>query len=190
MPTSAEVYLEGDADDEDASLLEKKVTDVCSNYNRALSVSTTYGYLYRVIERERAAYSFGIALSLLILAMMPIVWFYSQSLYYEKREKELLVLRAYGATDALVKRIFMTSGAMLSAIGFVFTMIVGLLSSFVIFKVMNEWIVALGFGQNIRFTFDVSWWALLLCLIISAVSGFLSCYLPYRKNIAKIKRNR
>ncbi len=190
IPTSASVYLESDASDTDVNSLADILHRVYRDYERVLSVEDTYAYLYRVIEKERSGYGFGITLSLLILAMTPIVWFYSQSLHYKKREKELLVLRAYGATDSLLRGIFKVSGVILSVLGFAFTMVFGLLSSYVIFKVMNEWIVALGFVGDVRYTFHISWWTLLLCLSISAVCGFLSCYVPYRKNSVKNKRNK
>jgi ABC-type lipoprotein release transport system permease subunit len=185
IPMGVSVYLDGDVSDDQYEAVALKAKQVINNYSDSFILRDTYGYLYRTIEREKETHEFGIMLSLLILLLSPIVWFYSQSLFYKKRKKEMYVLSAYGATAKVFKKIHTTSGILLSAVGFVFTVILSLGANYLIFKTMNEWIVYLGFGSGVRYEMRVSVPALILCLIVSALCGFISSYLPYRSAVGK-----
>ena len=181
VPTSASVYLENGVSKDEYEALRTRAQQVRNYYSHDFSLVDTYGYLYGVIDREKCSYEFGIALSLLVLIVSPIVWFYSQSLFYKKREKEMYVLSAYGATAKVFRKIHKTSAALLSAVAFIFTALLGVAASYVIYKFLNEWIAYLGFGSDSSYAFYVSLPALALCLALSVVCGFVSSYLPYRR---------
>ena len=183
VPTGASVYLDSDVTEEEYNAVSLKASQIINYYSHDFTLTDTYGYLYNTLEVEECAYGFGLVLSFLVLMISPIVWFYSQSLFYKKRSKEMYVLAAYGATQKVFKKIHMTSGKILSVIGFIFTTILGLISSYLVFKMMNEWLVFLGFGSNVNYEFYISPIALAICLIVSALCGFLSAYLPYRSTV-------
>ncbi len=183
IPMGVSVYLDGDVSAEQYEAVALKAKQVINNYSDSFILRDTYGYLYRTIDREKMTNEFGIMLSLLILLLSPIVWFYSQSLFYKKRRNEMYVLSAYGATAKVFKKIHMTSGLLLSAAGFVFTVVLSLGANYLIFKTMNEWIVYLGFGSGVRYEMKVSVPALILCLAVSVLCGFISSYLPYRSTV-------
>ena len=190
LPISASVYLDYDVSEEQYKEVLLKANQIKNYYGRDFALTDTYGYLYRTIEAEECSYGFGLVLSFLVLVISPIVWFYSQTLFYEKRSKEMYVLAAYGAKQSLFRRIHMTSGKILSVLGFVFTTILGVLASYLVFKTMNEWLVFFGFGTGVNYTFYVSPIALAICLVLSAFCGFVSAYLPYRRTMrqGKVKK--
>ncbi len=181
VPLCASIYLDSDVTEKEYEDVSLKAKQIINYYGYDFSLTDTYGYLYRTLEKEECSYEFGITLSVLVLMLSPLVWFYSQSLFYKKRGKEMYVLSAYGATNKVLRKIHMVSGYILSALGFVFTALLGVVASFIIFKAMNEWLPVIGFGTGISYSFYISPAALAVCLVLSAFCGFLSSYLPYRK---------
>ena len=190
VPTGASVYLDSDVTEEQYEAISLKANQIINYYSHDFSLTDTYGYLYHMLEVEECSYGFGLVLSFLVLVISPIVWFYSQSLFYKKRSKEMYVLSAYGATESVFKKIHMTSGKILSVLGFIFTTILGVLASYLVFKTMNEWLVFLGFGSDINYEFYISPIALVICLVLSAFCGFLSAYMPYRRTIKRTRVKR
>ena len=190
VPLSASVYLDSDVSEKEYNEGLLKANQVKNYYGHDFALTDTYGYLYRTIAREECSYGFGLVLSFLVLVISPIVWFYSQTLFYEKRSKEMYVLAAYGAKKSMFRRIHMASGKILSVLGFVFATVLGVLASLLVFKTMNEWLVFFGFGTGVNYRFYISPIALAICLVLSAFCGFVSAYLPYRRAIAgeKIKK--
>ncbi|MBR2387694.1 MAG: hypothetical protein IKB02_02890 [Clostridia bacterium] len=181
VPLCASVYLEPDVTEKEYEDVALKAKQIINYYGYDFSLTDTYGYLYRTLEREECSFEFGVTLSALVLMLSPLVWFYSQSLFYKKRSKEMYVLSAYGATHKVLRKIHMASGYILSAIAFVFTAILGVIASFLVFKLMNEWLPMIGFGIGTSYSFYISPVALAVCLLLSAFCGFLSSYLPYKK---------
>ena len=190
VPLSASVYLDSDVSEKEYNEVLLKANQVKNYYGHDFALTDTYGYLYRTIAREECSYGFGLVLSFLVLVISPIVWFYSQTLFYEKRSKEMYVLAAYGAKKSMFRRIHMASGKILSVLGFVFATVLGVLASLLVFKTMNEWLVFFGFGTGVNYRFYISPIALAICLVLSAFCGFVSAYLPYRRAIAveKVKK--
>ena len=179
VPLCTSVYLDADVTEEEYENVSLKAKQIINYYGYDFALTDTYGYLYKTIDKEECSYEFGITLSVLVLLLSPLVWFYSQSLFYKKRAKEMYVLSAYGATQKVLRKIHMVSGYILSALGFIFTTVLGVASSFLIFKFMNEWLAKIGFGTGISYSFYISPIALGICLVLSVFCGFVSSYLPY-----------
>ena len=183
VPDNVTVYLDSDVNEEQCNEVAKNIQIMKNKYGYDFSFIDRYGYFYRTVENEKNVFEFGIVLSLLVLMISPIVWFYSQSLFYKKRQKEMYVLTAYGAGRKVLGKIHKTAAAMLSVIGFVFTALLGILSSWLIFKLLNEWLAFFGFGDGVRYSFFIPPVALALCLVVSVLCAFISCLLPYRRII-------
>jgi ABC-type lipoprotein release transport system permease subunit len=183
VPDNVTVYLEHDITEEQCDEIVKNIQIIKNKYGYDFSFVDRYGYFYRTVENEKSVFGFGIMLSLLVLMISPIVWFYSQSLFYKKRQKEMYVLTAYGAGRKVLGRIHKTAASMLSVVGFVFTALLGILSSWFIFKLLNEWLAFFGFGDGVRYSFFIPPVALALCLVVSVLCAFISCLLPYRRII-------
>lgn len=183
VPENITVYLDSDVTAEQYDEISRNIQEIKNRYGYDFSFIDRYGYFYRTVENEKRVFEFGILLSLLVLMISPIVWFYSQSLFYKKRSKEMYVLTAYGAGRRVLGRIHKTSALMLSVISFVFTALLGVLSSLFIFKLLNEWLAFFGFGDGVRYSFSIPPAAFALCLVISILCAFISSYLPYRKII-------
>ena len=190
VPENITVYLDNDVTEAQYEEISKNIQVIKNSYGYDFSFVDCYGYFYRTVENQKRVFEFGILLSLLVLMISPIVWFYSQSLFYKKRSKEMYVLTAYGAGGRVLGRIHKTSAVMLSLISFVFTALLGILSSLFIFKLLNEWLVFFGFGDGVRYSFSIPPVALALCLVISILCAFISCYLPYRKIIRSMSASK
>ena len=139
IPENITVYLDKDVTEEQYKEISKNIQVIKNSYGYDFSFVDCYGYFYRTVENQKRVFEFGILLSLLVLMISPIVWFYSQSLFYKKRSKEMYVLTAYGAGGRVLGRIHKTSAVVLSLISFVFTALLGILSSLFVFKLFNDW---------------------------------------------------
>ncbi len=108
------------------------------------------------------------------------MWFFSQILFFQKRRKEMNLLRMFGAAEKQIERLHTFAGLVISALAMVVTVILSYIASFIVFKLMSEWLPSLGFAGGVSYSFFVSTAALLVSLAVSAICGFLSSYIPYR----------
>ena len=91
----------------------------------------------------------------------------------------MFILRSFGAQEKHISKIYLVLGGILSSAAFCMTFLMSYTLNFIVYKCWNEYFPSLGFGEGIKYEFSVSWWALLLCVVISIACGFLSTVLPY-----------
>ena len=68
-----------------------------SLYNGKLALTDNHTSSNYLITRSMNYYALIIAISFLVLAISPLIWFFSQTLFVKKREKEFSVLLWLGA---------------------------------------------------------------------------------------------
>ncbi len=130
-----------------------------------------------------------IVVSAMILVFFPLVCFFSQLLFYSKREKEFLLLRALGAVDSEIRRIHRVDGLLLSAANFFLSLGMSFFFNWIVYMCCNSWLPALSIlDGSVRHTFTISSAMLIVALIISLLCGFLSAEIPYHRFIARQKR--
>ena len=103
------VYLSNEADTE-------QVTQFTQNYiNNAGGVSfkLDYGVLHEQIREAKNYRGLILTLSVLVFSVSPLAGFFSQILFYKKRQLEYDVLRAVGGTYAELTKMFVTDGVVL-----------------------------------------------------------------------------
>lgn len=119
-------------------------------------------------------------LSLLILLVSPLVWFFSQILYYRKRRTEFNILFALGAGRDSISRLHRLAGGVLSGLAFIATFLLSYAANAVIHLLLNTLLPKYGIIENVYYEFEMSPPALIACLLVSVLCGFLSCEVPYR----------
>ena len=125
---------------------------------------------------------------MLLLLLSPVVWFFSQLLFYFKREKEINILRMFGATDKQVRGLYGFAGLIMSACASVVTVLLGYLASFGLYKLFNNILVQYGFVSGTEYEFYISIPALIISISISVLCGFLSSYIPYAVSKRRIEK--
>ncbi len=135
-------------------------------------------YLARVNEDKQYDEIFTFV-ALLLLFISPLIWFFSQMLYYYKREGEFTILQSVGALESDIKRLYIFGGIFMGVLSFIFCILLGYSLSFLLYKFVNVFVPHFS-GLDLRFSFYMPWYAILVSVIMSVSCGFLSAFLPYR----------
>lgn len=186
IPKNIDIILDADTTISEAEAINERLVSLFYYMGSDYYLSRSYDTVQTNITREENQMTFAVLLSALVVIMCPVVWFFSQSAFFSKRKKELYVLRAYGAKEKDISKMFNYSGGIMSASGFVIATLLSLPASYLIFMTMNTWLPSLGFiSSDVNYSFYLSPIAVILCAAISAASGFLSALIPYKLSIKK-----
>lgn len=120
-----------------------------------------------------------LTVSFLVMLLSPIIWFFSQLQFFAKRKKEIFILRSLGAVEKKIRRVYLLSGVMLSALSAVMTLVMSYIADFIIYLICTKAIPTLSPVGGVIVKFYMPPIALLMCLIVALLCGFLSSYLPY-----------
>lgn len=120
-----------------------------------------------------------IAISILILCISPIIWFFSQIQYYFKREKEFNVIQSLGANGSDIRKIYLMGGLSMAVMSLIVSILLSYIASYAMFYIYN--VVVPGFsGEYVRYQFYMPWYALVISIVMSVGCGFFSAYIPYK----------
>ncbi len=150
----------------DAKIGSVTVKDLEQNAENAITEDKHYSQLYIVI-------------SVLILCISPIIWFFSQTNYYFKREKEFNIIQSMGATESDVRTIYLLGGLSMAIMSFVVSILLSYIASYAMFYVYNVVVPNFTF-EYVRYTFYMPWYALVIAVVMSVACGFFSVYIPYK----------
>ncbi|MBE6597697.1 MAG: FtsX-like permease family protein [Ruminococcaceae bacterium] len=188
-PSEVFINLSADTAPERADEISSELATVFYYMGSNYKLSRSYATVERDILREEHLNTLAIMLSSLVVIMSPVVWFFSQAMFTEKRKKELFVLRAFGAKEREISNIFSCSGGVMATVGFVLATLLSLPASYLIYKTMNSWLPSLGFIKDgIKYTFALSPVAIIICALLSAACGFLSALVPYKLSLRAEKK--
>ncbi len=179
LTTLVNVYVEEDLPLESVKDLYAELRQWAHEYGD-IKVSNHNTTLERAIERDKHYSELVVCIALLILCISPLVWFFSQSLYYTKREKEFNILQSLGAVKSEIKSIYLRGGLFMAALSLVVSILLSYAGSYLVFLCCNVLIPKFYNIQDIRYTFYMPWYVILTSVIVSVACGFFSAYLPYR----------
>jgi len=114
-----------------------------------------------------------------LLAMMPLFSFFSQRVFYQKREREWFILKTLGAQRRERSRLLLVSGAILTAVNFAAMLPLGLFVDYLAFKLCNEWLPAGGFVTSALMYYRVSPLVVPIILFFALLCGFAPCAIEY-----------
>ena len=126
--------------------------------------------------------------SVLILFLAPLIWFFSQILFYGKREGEFRILEAFGAYGEDIRNLHLWGGAVLALSAVVVSLLEGVTASALMFAVMNYFLPSIGVIEGIRYTFEIPFLGLLSTIVASGLFAFGSVFLPYLLYLKKRSR--
>jgi len=176
--SSLKIYV-----DEDVSVSEvESLYDEIRAWGRLygnVKVTNTHRALTNAVNEARHYNDLFVIIALLVLCISPVVWFFSQSLYYAKREKEFNILQSIGAVIGEIRHIYIQGGLSMAGLSLVVSVLLSYLGSYAIFYLYNV-ILPYFTGENVRYMFYMPWYAILTSVIMSVACGFFSAYLPYR----------
>lgn len=181
------VYVEPDASMETIRNAYDSIRSLMSLHT-GYGVKQTDAHMDRTLLQMKNLPARVLILSALILVICPLVWFFSQILFYLKRQPEMDMLRSFGATEKELHGVHRVSGAFMAAASIVFSLILAYTASGLVFLFCNRLMSALGIGAGTRYEFYISIPALLVCILISMACGYLSGTIPFLFYRARLRR--
>ena len=118
-------------------------------------------------------------ISILILAISPLLWFFNQILYYKKRESEFNIIQSMGAKKSDIRVIYLLGGIIIAVLSLIFSILLSYLAAYIVYYFVNVILPDIN-KETIRFNFYLPWYALVISAVVSVACGFFSTYVPYR----------
>ena len=171
------VYLEDGLSLAKADALAADIEDLAKDF--AWNYRRNGVFFDDMIADARKDHLITAVISVFILVVSPLVWFFSQILFYRRREGEFYMLRAMGGFDREIKGLHLTAGAVLSVAAFLVTLGMSYVFNFVLYLTVSRILPSLGIVQAINYNYYMPLWALALCAGVSVACGFVSCLVPY-----------
>jgi hypothetical protein len=176
--TELKVYMEKGTDMDTVTAAETKLRRVTAPFSDWL-VTPMGNYFESGIKSLKNDNAVILTLAVCLLVISPLVWYFSQIMFYRKRRNEFAVLHALGAPDSAFGKMHRLAGGVLSGAAFLVTILVSLLCNYMVYFTVNTLLPWLHLTESIRYEFTLSLPALIACVLVSVLCGYLSCELPY-----------
>ena len=124
----------------------------------------------------------------LILGGTPVLWLFSQKVFYEKRESEVTLLYRMGAGEKRLIGMFFTGGAFVAAVSFVASIVMSFLTSVALLTVVAWILPFFGFRHSWMLTFEFEAWTLLLSAAVCTVCGIIASLWAYYRGSRERKK--
>lgn len=128
-------------------------------------------------------------IALFALILSPLFWFFSQIMFFGKRQKEFEILRGLGATEKEVKKIFRKNGIILALLGALATVVFSFIGAYIIYKIDLTFVARLNVEAKMLYSFNMPWIPLAAAVVLTLICGYASAMIPYRieKKLSKKK---
>lgn len=173
------VFVDSDLDLKQVSAVRKNVKEIMSFYT-SWSTKTTDDAVFSIVDKRINLPDLLYLLSVLALLITPIIWIFSQIMFYKKREPEFRTLTYIGATLKEIAGIHAVSGIIVLIVSFVANFILSRLFCYGIYRIFTAVLPRLGIlGMNVSFDSFVPVSTVLLYAGVSALCGLVSCMIPF-----------
>ena len=177
--TELKIYMDQGTDLDTVRAAEDRIRSIVSSFSDWM-VSPTGNYFETSIKSLKNDSAVILTLASCLLVISPLVWYFSQIMFYRKRRNEFAVLHALGAPDDAFAKMHRLAGGVLSAAAFLMTILLTLLCNYLVYYTVGTILPWLHLTESLHYEFNLSVPALIACILVSALCGFLSCELPYR----------
>lgn len=178
--TRINVYTEpGLSNERVAEIMEEIKLASRENGVGPVYVENTRRIALQSIAADKHNSSLFVVISILILCISPLIWFFNQILYYKKREKEFNIIQSMGAKKSDIRIIYLIGGLSTAVMSLFVSIILSYAASYIVYYFVNGILPGLN-HETIRFTFYLPWYALVISAVISVACGFFSAYIPYK----------
>lgn len=185
------VYAEPDmasSDSEEVLLsIRRGLNSYIGDYGIDYKIASGYAALEHELASARGTYVRTVVISLLLLLLSPVVWLFSQLLFYSKRENEMKVLRMLGARESRLRQLYSFAGLLIAAMASVAAVLLSYGLSYLLFKLLHSWLPSMGFIESNSYVYSIPAWAVPAAVAMSMVCGYVSSMIPYfvsRKKMA------
>ncbi len=186
--SSIDVITSPTLDEAGLAHVDEQMNTLFAYYDEYI-VTTDRAHEEADLERRMGIQPLLAIVAVMVLIFFPLVCFFSQFLFYFKRNKEFSILLAVGGVNSEIHRLHRIDGLLVSAVNFLLTLGLSFLMNWLVYSAMNTWLPAYGVVETaVRYQYGISPLMLILCLAVSLACGFLSCEIPYHQFIARQKK--
>lgn len=182
------IFVRSDLDLGEISDVRNEVKGIMSSYS-SWSTKTTDSAVFSIVDKRINLPGLLYLLSILALLITPMIWIFSQIMFYKKREPEFRTLTYIGATLKEIMSIHAVSGGIIFVISFLANFILSRLLCYGIYRIFTAVLPRLGIlGMNVSFDSFVPLSTILLYAGVSALCGLISSLIPfilYKKKLDK-----
>ncbi len=172
------VYTSNNLTNKKLAVLTAEIRSWAKNYQDT-SVTPLNALEERNAQKAECRLPLLIASSITLLMLAPLFWFFSQTMFYKKREKEMELLRAMGAIESEMRGMYVRDGLIYAGLGALFTAILGGAGVVVIYRMSLGLFAITDNYFAPKFELQFPWIAIAAGILIAVVCAFCSSYLPY-----------
>ena len=172
------VYTKQNLKTEKLEALTAEIRSWAKRYNDT-SVTPLNAMEERNAQKAECRLPLLISASVTLLMLAPLFWFFSQTMFYKKREKEMELLRAMGAIESEIRGMFVRDGLIYAGLGALFTTVLGGVGVLVIYRLALGLFAVTGNYCAPRFELEFPWIAIISGILITVICAFASSYIPY-----------
>ena len=185
--TTIDVYVSSGLELGDVTRIREDVKLFMSKYS-AWNVTVSNGAIYSIVDDNINLPGLLNVISILTLFIAPVVWIFSQVMFYKKREDEFDLLQAMGTTLKEIGGIHLVSGVLIFLISFIVNFALSRLLCFIIYRIFTAVLPNIGImSMSVSFAEFVPVSTVLIYAAVSAVCGCISSLIPFLLYKRKLK---
>ncbi len=172
------VFSFEEASEDDENKMYNKIADIM-HFAKNGNLIRTYSSFTLNVASSTYVMSMFISIAALTLMGAPVLWLYSQKVFYEKREDEVTLLYRLGAGEKRLLGMFFTAGIFVAVIAFIVSVILSYAASLLMLTIVAWVLPMFGFKYSWMLTLNISPYTLLLSAAVCMICGFISSMSAY-----------
>ncbi|MBQ3100837.1 MAG: hypothetical protein IJC50_07605 [Clostridia bacterium] len=186
---SVDIWLDEETSLEDTDRIQGEIATIIKPFSNG-GVYVNHSDSDTEIEQSKNKFAIYMFTAIVSLCIAPVLWMFSQRMFYIKRKDEFYILEALGVTSNSIKKILYLDSLILAAIASLLYLIAVPIGIGVIHGTANKFFSNLG---GLRYSNGLPVVAYIVGLIVIIACAFISSYFAYRsyskKEVAKYKIN-
>lgn len=186
---TVDVWLEDGLSVEEADLVQGKIATVIKPFANG-GVDSNHADSDEAIEQSKNKFAIYSFTAVVILCIVPVLWIFSQRMFYIKRKDEFTLLEAVGVPSKKIRSILLLDAGILSSAASAIYLAITPLGILFMRNAANRFFSRLGY---IRYSEGLPLIPYIAGALVICGCAFISSYLAYRshvkKEIAKYKIN-
>lgn len=129
------------------------------------------------IEKNKNYSSVYLFVAIVLLSVSPVLWFFSQILFYLKRRPEFDMYFSFGSSKRQIRKAYIIDGIIYASVSAVVYTLMAFLLSWLLTAFLNS--VFYAPGEYVRFYYSLPAIPYIIGLLVTCAAAFLSSLLPY-----------
>lgn len=174
--TDVDIIIDSDITDETYASLERDLRHAADYYTNMVIQNNDYKTLIQ-IEKNKNYLNVYMFVAAVLLSVSPLLWFFSQILFYLKRRPEFDMYFSFGASKSKIKKAFIIDGIVFCIFAAVVYTLLAIIMSMLLTVFLNSQLYSA--STLVKFEYSLPAIPYVIGLFVTCVSAFFSSYVPY-----------